>query len=117
MAAALAKVLRSGRSAASSHQLLPAILPRLGSSQASPAAGMGRAMHTGLFRTRGVRPQEQLMRMEQSSGKRFMSSGGPEVPPPPHSFVALGVASAVGIVMAAIYTVPGTARTISSLMK
>ncbi|CAL4891907.1 unnamed protein product [Urochloa decumbens] len=75
MAAALAKVLRGGCSAAASRPFLPAILRHPGSSPAAaPAAGMGRLMHTGLFRTPGIRPQGQLMRMGQSSDKRFFSN-------------------------------------------
>ncbi|CAN6344944.1 unnamed protein product [Urochloa humidicola] len=76
MAAVLAKVLRGGCSpASSSWPLLPAILRHSGSSPAvTPAAGMGRLIHTGLFRTPGIRPQEQLMRTGQSSCKRFFSN-------------------------------------------
>ncbi|CAL4891617.1 unnamed protein product [Urochloa decumbens] len=105
MAAALAaKVLRGGRSGASS-ALIPAICRRglqevvAGSSPASPAAGMSRLMHTGLFRTPGIRSQEQLMRTNQFSGKRFMSSELPEGGRPPASFIALGASGALFIIM------------------
>ncbi|CAL4898597.1 unnamed protein product [Urochloa decumbens] len=100
MAAALAKVVRGGCSAASSPTLLPAIRRHLGSSSpATPAAGVGRLMHTGLFRTPGVRSQEQLMRMNKFSGKRFMSSELPEGGRPPASFIALGASGALCIIM------------------
>ncbi|CAL4905891.1 unnamed protein product [Urochloa decumbens] len=103
LAAALAaKVLRGGRSGASS-ALIPAICRRglqevvAGSSPASPAAGMSRLMHTGLFRTPGIRSQEQLMRTNH--GKRFMSSELPEGGRPPASFIALGASGALFIIM------------------
>ncbi|CAN6334223.1 unnamed protein product [Urochloa humidicola] len=79
MAAVLAKVLRGGCSAAAaSRPFLPAILRHTGSSPAAgPVVGLSRLMHTGLFRTPGIHPQEQLMRMGQSSGNRFFSSRPP----------------------------------------
>ncbi|CAN6329470.1 unnamed protein product, partial [Urochloa humidicola] len=99
MAMAMAKLVRGGCSAASSRTLLPAIRRHLGSSPATPATGVGRLMHTGLFRTPGVRSQEQLMRMNQFSGKRFMSSELPEGGRPPASFIALGASGALCIIM------------------
>ncbi|CAL5092921.1 unnamed protein product [Urochloa decumbens] len=103
-AAAAAKVLRGGCSVHSSRPLLPAILQHLGLSPAGPVAGAARLMHTGLFGTRGVGTQGQLKTMDQFSGKRFMSSGDERRPRPPPSFIALGVASAVGFVIMGMHT-------------
>ncbi|KAG2630059.1 hypothetical protein PVAP13_3KG518100 [Panicum virgatum] len=99
MAAPLAKVVRGGCSAAASRALLPAILRHLGSSPAASAAGVGRLMHTGLFRTPGVRSQEQLIRMNQFGGKRFMSSEPPVGGRTPRSYIALGASGAACIIV------------------
>ncbi|XP_062182665.1 uncharacterized protein LOC133886833 [Phragmites australis] len=143
MAAAMAKVLRGGRSGSSSQPLIPAIcrrrlqesvvplLPHPGSSPATSAAGMSRLMHTGpwcnsmlsrgtgsklaeqkalLLGTRGVLSQEhKLMRMEQFSGKRFMSDGpfgsGPQNLP----WAALALASVISLAV----SLPPILRTFS----
>ncbi|TVU49706.1 hypothetical protein EJB05_01032, partial [Eragrostis curvula] len=60
--------------------------------------------------------KNSLLRMKQFKGKRFMSSEEPKIRPHP-SFVAVGVASMFCLVMAGIYTVPGTIRSIKSLTK
>ncbi|KAL6622447.1 hypothetical protein ACP70R_032326 [Stipagrostis hirtigluma subsp. patula] len=117
MAAAMAKLLRGGRSAAASSQpLLPAIARHLGS---SPAAGASSGpMHKGLLGTRQVHPQQQnLMRMRQFSGRRFMSTESEEeYAHTPLSFRTLGFVTAIGYVMTAYYMGPATDTVIRWLL-
>ncbi|CAN6356528.1 unnamed protein product [Urochloa humidicola] len=84
MAMAMARVLRGGLSGSSSQPLVPAIfrrgaadgvaalLQRLGSSPAAPAAGAGRLMHTGL----GGRGSTKLPQQEAPLGWRRVVSRG-----------------------------------------
>ncbi|TVU49695.1 hypothetical protein EJB05_01021 [Eragrostis curvula] len=125
MAAALAKVLRSGRSGAHAQNLVPAaVLGRqLGSSPATPAAGLGRLMHTGrsaeqkalLLGARQVLSRNQKhVRMSLFSAKRFLSDDnfffapGPGNLPWGHLWLAYGVSL--------WYTLPASVSAIKKLL-
>ncbi|CAN6352051.1 unnamed protein product [Urochloa humidicola] len=136
-AAAMAKVLRGGRSGSSTSSLIAAMRRRvpqegvagaqlLGSSPSAHAAGASRLMHSGQWRNsmlsggngsklaeQSLSQEHKIMRTGQFSGKRFMSDmpfgSGYDYP----AWLAIGVFGVLSVGL----TIPMQVRKLSRYLK
>ncbi|CAL4891662.1 unnamed protein product [Urochloa decumbens] len=125
-AAALAKVLRGGRSGLSS-EVLPAIrrhVPQegnlLGSSAATPTASMGRLMHTGQWRNPVLSQGGGSIppKVEQFSSKRSLHWWRDDnVPTSDHPVVAVGNAVFLAYLVSFVFSIPTIYRSAKGLYK